>query len=86
MKLRSLAETFESNQPEQPIPYATKRALEMSGQELPKPLGIETGGSFDPRTEVSADARYISGRIVLHLWVVVVLLPVALGIVYAMVK
>jgi hypothetical protein len=31
---------------------------------------------FDPRTEVSADARYIAGRIIKHLWIVFVLLPV----------
>lgn len=31
---------------------------------------------FDPRTEVSADAIYISGRIVKHLWIIFVLLPV----------
>jgi hypothetical protein len=30
---------------------------------------------FDPRTEVSEDARYISGRIVKHLWILFVLLP-----------
>ena len=31
---------------------------------------------FDPRTEVSADAEYIAGRIVKHLWILFVLLPV----------
>jgi hypothetical protein len=30
---------------------------------------------FDPRTEVSADARHIAGRIVKHLWIIFVLLP-----------
>ncbi len=38
---------------------------------------------FDPRTEVSADAHHIAGRIVKHLWIIVVLLPVVLGILYA---
>jgi len=28
---------------------------------------------FDPRTEVSADARHIAGRIVMHLWIICVL-------------
>jgi hypothetical protein len=31
---------------------------------------------FDPRTEVSADAIHIAGRIVKHLWIIFVLLPV----------
>jgi hypothetical protein len=31
---------------------------------------------FDPRTEISADARYIAGKIIKHLWIVFVLLPV----------
>jgi len=31
---------------------------------------------FDPRTEISADARHIASRIVKHLWISFVLLPV----------
>jgi nitrate reductase NapE component len=31
---------------------------------------------FNPRTEVSADARYVAGRIVTHLWIIFVLFPV----------
>jgi hypothetical protein len=31
---------------------------------------------FDPRTEVSADARHIAGRVVKHMWIISVLLPV----------
>jgi hypothetical protein len=31
--------------------------------------------SFNPRTEVSADAVYIASRIVKHLWIILVLLP-----------
>ena len=30
---------------------------------------------FDPRNEVSADARHISGRIVKHLWIIFILIP-----------
>lgn len=45
---------------------------------------------FDPRSEVSADAYYIaervSGRIVKHLWIIFVLLPVVLGILFALLK
>ena len=41
---------------------------------------------FDPRREVSADAQYIAGRIIKHIWIVVVLLPIALAIVIALSK
>lgn len=37
---------------------------------------------FDPRTEVSADAR----KIVFHMWIIFVLLPVVLCILFAIVK
>jgi hypothetical protein len=39
---------------------------------------------FDPRTEVSADAKHIAGRIVIHLWILFVLLPVIIGILLAL--
>lgn len=35
---------------------------------------------FDPRTEISADARHIAGRIVTHLWVIFVLFPFVIAI------
>jgi len=35
---------------------------------------------FDPRTEVSADAKHIASRIVTHLWILFVLLPVIIGV------
>ena len=41
---------------------------------------------FDARSEVSENARYISGRIVKHLWIIFVLLPVVLGILFAILK
>jgi hypothetical protein len=31
---------------------------------------------FNPRTEVSADAKHIAGKIVTHLWILFVLLPI----------
>jgi hypothetical protein len=31
---------------------------------------------FDPRTDVSADAKYITREIIKHLWILFVLLPV----------
>jgi hypothetical protein len=40
------------------------------------------GVPFDPRTDISADARHISGRIVQHMWIIFVLLPVVLGILF----
>src|SRR5271154_3953815 len=41
---------------------------------------------FRPRTEVSADARYIAGRIVKHLWIIFVALPFVLGILIVILK
>ncbi len=40
---------------------------------------------FDPRTEISADAKHIARRIVKHMWIIFVLLPVAFGLLYAIV-
>ena len=41
---------------------------------------------FDPRTEISADARHIADRIVTTMWIILVLLPVVLGILYELLK
>jgi hypothetical protein len=41
---------------------------------------------FDPRTEVSADARHIAGNIVKHLWIICIVLPFVLAILYAILK
>jgi hypothetical protein len=38
--------------------------------------------AFDHRTEISADARYIAGKIVKHMWVILVLLPFVLAVLY----
>jgi hypothetical protein len=40
---------------------------------------------FDPRTEVSADAKHIASRIVTHLWILFVLLPVIAVLLMALV-
>jgi len=45
-----------------------------------KPLGIDTGGPFSPRVDISADARYVAGRIVKHLWIIFVALPFVLAV------
>jgi hypothetical protein len=39
---------------------------------------------FDPRTEVSADARHVASRIVTHLWILFVLLPFVAGVLFAL--
>jgi hypothetical protein len=39
---------------------------------------------FDPRTEVSADAKHIAGRIVKHLWILFVLLPAVAFLLWAL--
>jgi hypothetical protein len=38
---------------------------------------------FDPRTEVSADARHIANKVVTHLWILFVALPIVLAILYS---
>jgi hypothetical protein len=35
---------------------------------------------FDPRTEVSADAKHIASRIITHLWILFILVPVIIAI------
>ena len=37
---------------------------------------------FDPRTDVSADARHIANKVVTHLWILFVALPIVLAILY----
>ena len=37
---------------------------------------------FDPRTEISAHAKHIASRIVTHLWIIFVLLPFVLGLLW----
>lgn len=41
---------------------------------------------FDPRSEISADARHIAGRIVTQMWIIFVVLPLVAGILYAVLK
>jgi hypothetical protein len=40
---------------------------------------------FDPRTEVSADAKHIAGQIVKHLWILFVLLPIVAVLLLALI-
>jgi hypothetical protein len=39
---------------------------------------------FDPRTDISADAKHIASRIVKHLWIIFVLLPFVAVLLLAM--
>jgi hypothetical protein len=41
---------------------------------------------FDPTRDISEDARYIAGRIVKHLWIIFVVLPFVLAILYEILK
>jgi hypothetical protein len=44
------------------------------------------GNPFNPRTEVSEDARYIAGHIVKHLWIIFVAFPFVVAILYEILK
>jgi hypothetical protein len=44
---------------------------------------ILVANPFDSRNEISADARYIGGKIVSHTWIIFVLLPIVLGVLFA---
>jgi len=60
-------------------------AQEAERQRLSKKRQALQDDPFDPRTEISADARHIASRIVTHLWILFVLLPVIIGLLYALV-
>ncbi len=55
-------------------------------QRLAAKRGLLEENPFDPRTELSADARHIASRIVTNLWIIFVALPFVLGILYAILK
>jgi hypothetical protein len=38
---------------------------------------------FDPRTEVSADAKHIASRIITHLWILFILVPIIIAVLLA---
>jgi hypothetical protein len=41
---------------------------------------------FDPRNEVSADAKHIANKVVIHLWILFVALPIVLAILYSVLR
>ena len=49
---------------------------------FPNPLALPGHSAlpFDPRNGVSADARHIAGRIVTHLWILFIGVPVFVGL------
>jgi hypothetical protein len=66
-------------------PCAQELANRRLKRENPQPRIAQSSSSispkehvnpFNPRTEVSADAIFISGRIVKHIWIIFVLLPI----------
>jgi hypothetical protein len=66
----------------------TREAKEQAQQQTAKDRLSERrrliqANRFDPRTEVSADAFHIAGRMVTHMWIIFVLLPVVLVILLA---
>ena len=67
-------------------------SYDFPGSGEPESLGINNaslrqgGQLFDPRTEVSADAKYITRRIVIHLWILFVALPVVLALLFEILK
>jgi hypothetical protein len=56
-----------------------------SSEQLDEPRKQLQERPFDPRTEISADALHIANRIVAHLWIIFVLLPFVVGVLYVLV-
>ena len=53
-------------------------SVEVPQEKTPKP--------FDPRTEVSAGAKHVGNQIVTHLWIIFVVIPTILTVVYMLLK
>lgn len=54
------------------------------GQDVPRRERVKAdleANPFDPRNEVSADARYIAKRVVKHLWIIFLVVPTILSII-----
>jgi hypothetical protein len=61
-----------------PIPYAQRRAAEIAGEPI-----VQTDSVSSP---ISADAKYVAGKIVTHLWIIFVLLPLVLALLWSLLK
>ena len=60
--------------------FAKDHAEEFAAQKIAERRQRLEASPFDPRSEVSADAKHIASRIVTHLWILFVLLP-AVGLI-----
>jgi len=69
-----------------PAQLAAQEKLEISPALLSGKSESRMVNTFDPRTEVSADAKHVADKIVRHLWTIFVLLPVVSIILYEMAK
>jgi hypothetical protein len=64
-----------------PLCYEQERCLQEFERRKQRRQNLEED-PFDPRTEVSADAK----KIVAHMWIILVLLPFVLGLLYAILR
>jgi hypothetical protein len=67
-----------ANDPNTANPQECRNVLKEKLERLPKKRQALQEDPFDPRTEVSADARKIVGT----LWIIFVLLPFVIGLLY----
>ena len=69
----------------------SERLAKRERREVERPAAIvvpreeSQDSPFDPRTEVSADAKHIAGQIVTHLWMILVLLPFVIALLLVLV-
>jgi len=73
------------------VPSPSAEELKARGYSVPSPSAKDQAGLTDD--PVSADAHFIAisaskdaGRIITHLWIIFVLLPVVLGVLFALLK
>ncbi len=55
----------------------------VKGSLVEKPAPV---GPFDPRTEVSADARHVVGEIVKYMWIIPIVYAVAGALVWLLIR
>ena len=77
MSLRSDMKERREAQMEDEQPELKEESLFLDG------FRLKVSRPFNPRKEVSADAQYIASRIVRTMWTIFVLLPVVVGIIFA---
>jgi hypothetical protein len=97
--------------PQSPIPYAQRRAEEISATSISEireqfqlhrqtctacaapsgglcPAGMALAARIEEarRPQISADAQFVASKIVKHMWIIFVLLPVVLAVLFALLK